>query len=130
LLDIFADGIKLTLFANDWDILRSKRSLLKNNIFIADTDILCAMIVNALTLRAKFRDYYDLYVFNKNMFSINEIYEFALKYIPGMTKKIFFMQMTYIDNIEDENIDHLEPRYNVSLKMIQKHFENELQKIL
>lgn len=47
-----------------------------------------------------------------------------------MTKKVFGMQLTYIDDIEDENIAHLSPKYKVSIKEIQKHFEKEFYKVL
>ncbi len=40
------------------------------------------------------------------------------------------MQLTYINDIEDENIKHLHPKYRVSLKDIQKSFEVQLEKIL
>lgn len=88
------------------------------------------MKVNTLSLRAKYRDYYDLYVLNKEKYPIEEIFSFASKYLPGITKKIFGMQITYIEDIEDESISHLKPKYPISLPEIQKHFEREIQKIL
>lgn len=127
-LDIFIDGSKITLFANDWNILKTNRKKIENNIYAADLDLLCAMKINTLSLRAKFRDYYDLYVLNIEKYSLNNMLEFAFKYIPGITKKIFGMQLTYIDDIEDENINHLVPKYKVSLSEIQMHFTNELKK--
>ena len=88
------------------------------------------MKINTLSLRAKFRDYYDLYVINKEKFSIEEIFNHAVKFLPGITKKVFAMQLTYINDIEDENIAHLSPKYNVSLTEIQKHFEAQIKTIL
>lgn len=38
------------------------------------------------------------------------------------------MQLTFIEDIEDENITHLSPKYKVSLKDIQTHFDRELVK--
>jgi len=129
-LDIFIDDIKVTLFANDWDALKENRIKILNNIYVADLPLLCAMKINALSIRAKFRDYYDLYVFNKEKFNIDDMYKFAVKFVPGITKRIFAMQLTYIDDIEDENIKHLHPKYRVSLKDIQKSFEAQIEKIL
>jgi predicted nucleotidyltransferase component of viral defense system len=128
--DLFIDECKVTLFANNWEDLLYKRHLIEGNIYVAELEDLCAMKVDALSMRAKYRDYYDLFVLNKEKYSINEIFDYAVKYLPGMTKKIFGMQITFIDDIEDESISHLEPKYSVSLIEIQKHFEKEIEKIL
>ena len=129
-LDMFIDGIKVTFFANDWDVLKENRKSISGNIFIAELKLLSAMKVNTLSLRAKFRDYYDLYVINKERFTLKDIYNHAAFYLPGITKKVFGMQLTYIDDIEDENIQHLNPKYKLTIKDIQKHFEKELHKFL
>ena len=129
-LDIFIDDVKLTLFANEWDALRTDRKKIAENIYLADLPLLCAMKVNTLSLRAKYRDYYDLYVMSKEEFNIDDMYRISIKYIPGITKKIFAMQLTYIDDIEDEGIKHLTPKYEVSLTEIQRYFETELDKII
>lgn len=129
-LDIFIDGIKVTFFANDWQALKENRTNITNYIYAADLPLLCAMKINTLSLRAKFRDYYDLYVMNKEKFSIEDIFNLAVKFLPGITKKVFAMQLTYINDIEDENIAHLSPKYNVSLAEIQKHFEEQIKTIL
>ena len=59
-LDLFIDDIKVTLFANDWDALKENRMNINKNIYTAELPLLCAMKINTLSLRAKFRDYYDL----------------------------------------------------------------------
>ncbi len=56
--------------------------------------------------------------------------EISLKLLPGMTKKIFAMQLIYIEDIDDENIAHLNPKYNISLDEIRIFFENQIRKIL
>jgi hypothetical protein len=127
-LDILVDGVKITFFANNWEILKDNRARAENNIYTANLDLLCGMKVHTLSLRAKYRDYYDLYVLNKEKYSLQEMFDFSVKYIPGMTKKIFSMQLSYIEDIEDENIKHLEPKYLISLKEIQNHFTIELKK--
>jgi hypothetical protein len=128
-LDLSINGVKVTFFANNWDRL-NERKILLNNSFIGNLELITAMKMNTLSLRAKYRDYYDLYILNREVFEINEIYKLALEYIPGMTKKIFSMQLIYIDDIDDEQIDHLNPKYKLSLFDIRKHFETELKKIL
>jgi hypothetical protein len=129
-LDLFIDECKVTLFANNWGDLQNKRHPLNENILVAELEILCAMKVNTLSMRAKFRDYYDLFVLNKEKYSIKEIFDLAVKYLPGMTKKIFGMQITYIDDIDDESINHLEPKYAVTITEIQEHFQIEVAKII
>jgi len=129
-LDVFIDDIKLTLFANEWNALKTDRKKIANNIYVADLKLLCAMKINTLSLRAKYRDYYDLFVLSKEKFNINDMYEISVKYIPGITKKVFVMQLTFVDDIEDENIKHLQPKYQVTLKEIQKSFEAQIEKIL
>ena len=120
----------MTFFANDWQALKENRINITNYIYAADLPLLCAMNINTLSLRAKFRDYYDLYVMNKEKYSIEDIFNLAVKFLPGITKKVFAMQLTYINDIEDENIAHLSPKYNVSLVEIQKHFEEQIKTIL
>ena len=84
------------------------------------------MKINVLSARAKFRDYYDLYVISKERFSIDEIYNISKNKIPGITKKIFAMQISYIEDIDDESIQHLNPKYNVTLSEIHKYFEEQI----
>lgn len=129
-LDILIDDINVTFFANDWEVLKEKREILKDNIQIASLDLLCAMKINTLSLRAKYRDYYDLYVINKLKFDIKEMYRLAAFYLPGMNLKFFTSQLTYIDDIADENIAHLSPKEDISLEEIQQHFIDETKKLL
>ena len=129
-IDLFVDDVKVTLFANNWEELKTKRENIRGNIHIANLELLTAMKTNTLSLRAKYRDYFDLYILNKEKFSITEMLEFYLKFIPGMTKKVFGMQLTYTADIVDEDIIHLSPKISISLKEIQKHFESEIKKII
>ncbi len=126
-IDVLIDNVKVTFFANKWDELRE--SLYKNS-FIGKLELLTAMKVNTLSLRAKFRDYYDLYVITKEVFDIKKIFDISLDYIPGMTKKIFSMQLVYVEDIDDETIEHLNPKYKISLDEIRIFFEKEIEKIL
>ncbi len=88
------------------------------------------MKINALSLRAKYRDYYDLYVIANELFDIRQMLDISLKLLPGMTKKIFAMQLIYIEDIDDETIEHLSPKYKISLDGIRIFFESEIKKIL
>jgi hypothetical protein len=47
----------------------------------------------------------------------------------GINFKLFAAALVYVDDIEDENIDYLEPECKISLKEIKEYFEEELKKI-
>jgi hypothetical protein len=128
--DLLVNDVKVTLFANYWETLKIERRGLRGSIYVASPEFLCAMKINALSLRAKYRDYYDLYIMNKEKFPIDQMLEFSLKFIPGMTLKIFAMQLSYIADIEDAGIDHLSPKIKISLEEIRKHFETEISRLL
>jgi len=128
-MDALINNVKVTFFANNWEKLK-ERDLLINNSFIGSLKLITAMKLNTLSLRAKFRDYYDLYVIAKEAFDTKKIFEISLEYIPGMTKKIFSMQLPYVEDIEDESIEHLNPRYKVSLDEIRIYFDKEINKFI
>ncbi len=128
-MDILVNGVKITFHAYNWKKLKERENLSKS-LFIGRLELLTAMKINTLSLRAKFRDYYDLYVIANEKFDMNEIYEISAKYIPGLTKKIFAMQIIYTQDIEEEDIIHLNPRFDVSLNDIRIYFERELEKII
>ena len=126
--DFIIDGVKVTFFANDWPELKN-RSLLSDNLYIAKLEVLAAMKVNTLFMRAKFRDYYDLYVLNKEHFSLNELYEFANSKMLNLSFALFQRALTFTGDIDDESINHLKPKYNVILKDIENHFVKEIKNI-
>jgi predicted nucleotidyltransferase component of viral defense system len=126
--DFIIDGVKVTFFANDWPELKN-RSLLFDNLYIAKLEVLAAMKVNTLFMRAKFRDYYDLYVLNKEHFSLNELYEFANRKMLNLSFALFQRALTFTGDIEDETIEHLKPKYKLSLKDIENHFVKEIKKV-
>jgi len=55
------------------------------------------------------------------------MYNIIKKYMPEINVKLFQMSLIYIDDIEDENIEHLNPKYKIKLKDIQFHFEKEIK---
>lgn len=129
-IDLQIDNTKLTFFTNDWMELKNQRNYLHQKIFIASLELLTAMKLNTLSLRAKFRDYYDLFVISKEVYTINEMFEIAMKYLPGMTKKIFAMQLCYTSDLADESIKHLSPKYKVRVEEIKNHFESKIEEFI
>lgn len=128
-LDVLINKVKVTFFANNWDKLKEREKLLQNS-YLGKIELLTAMKMNTLSLRAKFRDYYDLYMIAQKVFDIRKILEISLQYLPGMTKKVFSMQLVYTEDIDDENIGHLKPEYDISIDEIRIYFEKEIKKIL
>lgn len=128
-LDILIDNVKSTFFANGWEKLKD-RNVLDKNAYFGKMELITAMKINTLSLRATFRDYYDLYVIAKEVFDVKKIFDISLEYIPGMTKKIFALQLPYVEDIDDESIEHLNPKYKISLDEMRIFFDREVKKII
>ena len=93
---------------------------------IARLESIAAMKTNVLFLRAKYRDYYDLYWLAKEVMSLAEIYQYALPVVHGLSYKLFCIALTYIDDIEDDNIAHLDPKENLTKQQIRAFFEEKI----
>jgi len=128
-IDTLIYGVKVTFFANAWVALKNSEPFI-NQINIASLELLTAMKLNTLFLRAKYRDYYDLYVINKEVFTIHQMYDIIVKYMPSINKKLFQMALIFIEDSAEDNIKHLKPNYKVTIKRIQKHFEQEIKKLV
>jgi hypothetical protein len=86
------------------------------------------MKVNVLFLRAKYRDYYDIYFLAKKCFTIREIFNHSLNILDGITFKLFAVALVYVDDIVDDNIKYLEPIESLNKKKIRDFFQKELNK--
>ena len=84
------------------------------------------MKVNTLFLRAKFRDYYDLYFLVRGGMTLQEIFSYSKDVIAGVTFKMLAIALVYTEDIEDENITHLQPELKISTKEIRSFFEKQL----
>lgn len=124
-LDLVVNGVNITFFANHWEALRNN-SLVTKNLYLADLDLLTAMKINTLFLRAKFRDYYDLYALNLTRYKVSDMYAVIEPLMPGINKRLFQMAMIYTEDVEDDNINHLNPIYTVTKKDIANHFQKEI----
>ena len=67
--DWLIDDVKVTFCAKNWAQLK-ERNLLENNAFVATLELITATKVSTLFLRAKYRDYYDLYAIAQSHFDI------------------------------------------------------------
>lgn len=58
--------------------------------------------------------------------SMKHIFETSEEVVEGLTYKLLFMSLLYIDDIADDNIDHLQPQEALSKKQIQSFFEKRI----
>ena len=89
-------------------------------------EAIAAMKTNTLFLRAKYRDYYDLYCLVKHGMSIRDIFTAAQGIVDGINYKLLCIALLYIDDIEDDNITYLIPKEVVSKQQIRTFFERHL----
>ena len=125
-IDLFIDGVKVTFFNAKWKFLKPT-NIEKFNV--ATLEQIAIMKVDVLFLRAKYRDYYDLY-FLLQHFDLNEIYKLSKDILDGINFKLFINALIYIDDIEDENITYLEPIKIISLFEIRDKIEQKIKKEL
>ena len=122
-IDMLFNGVKVTFFNARWSFLKSHT---KENFNLASLEQIAAMKVNVLFLRAKYRDYYDLYFLAKEAMSLREIFKSSEKIVEGVTYKLFITALLYVDDIEDDAIDYLEPREKITKKAIRDFFEKRV----
>ena len=119
-IDVLINGVKVTFFNAKWHFLKPERIAAFN---LSPPQAIAAMKVNTLFMRAKYRDYYDLYCLAKELYSLREIYDYSKNVIEGVNFKLFAVALVYIDDIEDDNILHLEPKEVISKEAIRDYFE-------
>ncbi len=119
-IDILLDGVKVTFFAACWKFLKPINS---SQFHLATLEQIAAMKVNVLFLRAKYRDYYDLYFLAKDAMSLKQIFKCSEHIVEGITYKLFVVGLLYIDDIEDDNISYLQPKEKISKQDIRQFFE-------
>jgi predicted nucleotidyltransferase component of viral defense system len=122
-IDLLLDGVKVTFFNAKWNFLKPN----DNSIFhLATLEQIAAMKVNVLFLRAKYRDYYDLYFLAKEVMNLKEIFKYSENIVEGITYKLFVVSLLYIDDIKDDNISYLEPKEKISKQKIRFFFEKRV----
>lgn len=126
-IDVLLDGVKVTFFNAKWNFLKPEKIEQFN---LASVKSISAMKVNTLFLRAKYRDYYDLYYLVKSGMSLKEIYENSKNIVEGIDFKLFAIALLYIDDIKEDNITHLEPKDNITKNEIRDFFEVKLKEII
>ena len=119
-IDILLNGVKVTFFNAKWAFLKPFE-IQKFNL--ATIEQIAAMKVNVLFLRAKYRDYYDIYYLSKDAIGMKKIFNAGEQIMEGITYKLFITALLYIDDIEDDEIAYLEPKEKISKERIRNFFE-------
>jgi len=118
-IDLLLDGVKVTFFNAKWRFLKPKKVKHFN---------LASLEVNIMFLRAKYRDYYDLYFLVKSGMGLREIFNCSQDIVEGITFKLFIIALVYIDDIEDDNIGYLEPKEIISKEKIRDFFQEKIDR--
>lgn len=92
-------GVKITFFHYPFKI--EFKNILNNIIRLPDLLTLSAMKAYALGMRAKWKDYIDLYFVTKDFYDIEKIIKRAKKiFSTDFNEKIFRAQLSYFDDID------------------------------
>ena len=124
-IDVLLDGVKVTFFNAQWAFLKPMNITRFN---LASLESIAAMKVNVLFLRAKYRDYYDIYFLIKKSMSLRKMFECSLVILDGINFKLFSIALLYTDDIEDDSITYLEPIEILSKEAIGEYFYLQLKK--
>lgn len=118
-LTIIVKEVRLTFFRYLYKIDYSKK--FDNIIKLPDLLTLAAMKAFALGMRAKWKDYVDLYFILKNYYSIDKIVKKAEKIFGnGFNEKLFRSQLAYFKDVDyKEEIIYLKG-YEVDDKVIKR----------
>jgi len=126
-IDLLLDGVKVTFFNAQWEFLKPPKVERFN---LSSLESIGAMKVNVMFLRAKYRDYFDLYCLLKEGMSLRAMFEQSQNILEGINFKLFTVALLYIDDIEDDNIDYLEPKENISKEKIRDFFQKKLDRMV
>ena len=124
-IDVLLDGVKVTFFNAQWAFLKPMK-IEKFNL--SSLEAIAAMKINVLFLRAKYRDYYDIYFLVKKSMSLRKMFECSLNVLEGINFKLFSVALLYTDDIEDDTIEYLEPVKDLSKEEIRDYFQLQLDK--
>jgi predicted nucleotidyltransferase component of viral defense system len=123
-IDLLIDGVKVTFFNARWSFLKPPKS---GRFHLATLEQIAAMKVNVLFLRAKYRDYYDLYFLAKEVMSLRQIFKCGENIVEGITYKLFVVGLLYIDDVEDDDITYLQPKEKISKQKIRDFFDSRVK---
>lgn len=123
--------VKLSFYAAPRKQLSTMQPIVfKNNLRIADVKTIGALKMEVMLLRAKFRDYYDLYSILKSGIAIQELIPLALEHSGHKLKQKDLLAMITNGDFfaRDSQFDTLCPIYDVTSTDIQDYIKGKLLK--
>lgn len=116
---VIVDGVKITFLFYDFKI--NYKNKFKDIIKMPDLLTLAAMKAYALGMRAKWKDYVDLYFIMTKYHSRNEVVKQAQKIFgKDFNEKIFRAQLCYFKDVDfSEKVDYMEG-FSVTDEAIKK----------
>jgi len=118
-LTLMIHGVKFTFFNYPYKISYSKK--VGSHIKLPDLLTLAAMKAFALGMRAKWKDYVDLYFILKDHYSIEDISKKSKKIFGhNFNEKIFRGQLAYFEGINYSEEVEFMPGFKISDKEIKK----------
>ena len=132
-IDFLIDDVRVTFFTTDSVLISfdvKDFSVKYNQVYIAATDIIAVMKINALSHRNTIRDYYDLYFIAKYFISLEKIYELCKKHLPNISEITYSETITYVDDIKEDSIaNYLKPKENLTKIEISDYFTKEIKNL-
>ncbi|MFA4890223.1 MAG: nucleotidyl transferase AbiEii/AbiGii toxin family protein [Candidatus Paceibacterota bacterium] len=116
---IFIKGVKLTFFHYNYPIVFSER--LDKVVKLPNLLTLAAMKLFAMGMRAKWKDYVDVYFILKEHYTITDIVKKGEEIFGGeCNEKLFRSQMAYFKDVNySESVEYMKG-FEVSDKIIKK----------
>ena len=68
-------------------------------------------------------------VWLRHPFSLKDVFNCSFEVVDGINFKLFAIALIYIDDIEDDNVLHIEPILDISKKDSRAFFEEQLKTI-
>lgn len=119
-IDFQIDKTKITFCYQNLELLNMNECI-QGNVYLASIEAIAILKILTLFLRAKYRDYYDIYFLNKEL-GLQQLTKLGKLNIPSFQTKFFHNALTYIDDIEEDNIDYLRPLEDISINQIKDYF--------
>ena len=58
------------------------------------------------------------------------MFEYSQNILEGINFKLFAVALLYIDDIEDDKIEYLEPKESISKEKIRDYFQSKLDRVV
>lgn len=129
-VEFIVDGVKMSFYASDNSNPGIQIVPFMDNIVLADIESIGAMKMEVMLRRSNFRDYYDIYSILKEGYSIEIIFEKALKYSRHRLKgkNLLSLLTSGMRFKRDVSFDQLNPKYSVTPSDIENFIKTLLLK--